>query len=57
MNTFEAISQRRSIRKYRNEKVPREQIEKVLVAAVLAPSGKNRQHRKPTYRCNYSGLR
>ncbi len=43
MNTFEAISQRRSIRKYRDEQVPRDLIEKILEAAMLAPSGKNRQ--------------
>ncbi|WP_407309694.1 nitroreductase family protein [Desulfosporosinus sp. SB140] len=43
MDTFEAISQRRSIRKYKSEKVSREQIERILEAAVLAPSGKNRQ--------------
>lgn len=43
MDTFKAISQRRSIRKYKSEKVSREQIEGILEAAVLAPSGKNRQ--------------
>ncbi|MDQ7096860.1 nitroreductase family protein [Desulfosporosinus sp. PR] len=43
MDTFKVISQRRSIRKYKSEKIPREQIERILEAATLAPSGKNRQ--------------
>ena len=40
---FEAIAARRSIRKYKDTPLPRELVEKVLEAARLAPSGKNRQ--------------
>jgi nitroreductase len=43
METMEAISRRRSIRRFKDAPVPRELVEKVLAAAVLAPSGKNRQ--------------
>jgi len=43
VNAFEAIAARRSIRRFRDEPVPRELTEKVLAAACLAPSGKNRQ--------------
>jgi len=43
MNTFEAISARRSIRAFRNDPLSDEAIRKVLMAAVQAPSGKNRQ--------------
>jgi nitroreductase len=43
METMEAISRRRSIRRFRDTPVPRELVEKVLAAAVLAPSAKNRQ--------------
>lgn len=43
MDVFEAISQRRSIRKFEDRPVPRELIEKILHAAILAPSGKNAQ--------------
>jgi len=43
MNTFEAIEQRRSIRKFKNKPIPDETIVKILNAAIQAPSGKNRQ--------------
>lgn len=43
MNTLEAISGRRSIRKFKSTPVPREAIETILEAARQAPSGKNRQ--------------
>ena len=43
MSDLEGIRQRRSIRKYKPDPVPREAIEEVLGAAILAPSGKNRQ--------------
>lgn len=43
METMQAISRRRSIRRFRNAPVPRDLIEKVLATAVLAPSAKNRQ--------------
>lgn len=39
----EAIEQRRSIRKFTSEPVPREQVVQMLEAARLAPSGSNRQ--------------
>lgn len=43
MNTMEAMANRRSIRKYRETPVPRDLVERVLAAALQAPSGKNRQ--------------
>jgi len=43
MEVREAITRRRSIRRFTDQPVPREMIEKVLSAAVLAPSAKNRQ--------------
>lgn len=43
MDVFEAIRTRRSIRKYLDKPVERENIERVLEAARLAPSGANRQ--------------
>lgn len=43
MDTLEAIAGRRSIRKFKDRPVPRELIEQILAAAVLAPSGKNMQ--------------
>ncbi|MCI5884310.1 MAG: nitroreductase family protein [Eubacterium sp.] len=43
MTIPECIEQRRSIRKYTDQEVEKEKIEEVLRAALLAPSGKNRQ--------------
>lgn len=43
MNTLEAINGRRSIRKFKEEKVARETIEKIVAAAAYAPSWKNTQ--------------
>ena len=43
METFEAISRRRSIRSFHSDPVPKEHIEKILQAAILSPSSKNRQ--------------
>lgn len=43
MDTLAAITDRRSIRKFQDQKVPRESIEEILELAVKAPSGKNRQ--------------
>lgn len=43
MNTIEAITGRRSIRKFKPEKVDRETIEKIVAAAAYAPSWKNTQ--------------
>lgn len=39
----DAIKQRRSIRKFRDDPVPREMVDEILEAARLAPSGSNRQ--------------
>jgi nitroreductase len=43
MDVFEAITARRSIRKYKSEPVREEQLGKILEAARLAPSAGNRQ--------------
>jgi nitroreductase len=43
MDTIETIRARRSIRRFRENPVPRELIQRVLEAAVQAPSAKNRQ--------------
>lgn len=43
MNTLESIANRRSIRKFTQEPVAREAIERILNAAIQAPSAKNRQ--------------
>ena len=43
MDTFTAIESRRSIRKFKNDPVPQELLDKILWAATLAPSGKNKQ--------------
>lgn len=43
METQAAIAGRRSIRRFHDKPVPRELIERVLEAAVQAPSGKNSQ--------------
>jgi nitroreductase len=43
MNVFEAIGRRRSIRKYKNKTLSESQIEQLLEAARLAPSGCNVQ--------------
>ena len=43
MNTFDAIAQRRSIRKFKDTPLTDEIIEKILTAAIQAPSGKNMQ--------------
>lgn len=40
---IKAIENRRSIRKYKPDEVPREAIEEILQAGILAPSSKNRQ--------------
>ena len=37
------IRQRRSIRKYKSQEIPKEQVEAIIEAAVMAPSAKNRQ--------------
>lgn len=43
MNTLEAITTRRSIRKFRNTPLPEGSLHTILTAATQAPSGKNRQ--------------
>lgn len=43
MDIFEAIKERRSIRRYRTEPVPQELLQQVLEAARVAPSAANRQ--------------
>ena len=43
MNTIEMIKDRRSIRKYKSEAVPREIIEEIVDAGLYAASGMNRQ--------------
>jgi len=40
---LEAINSRRSIRKFKDHLIPKAMIEKVITAATLAPSGKNKQ--------------
>lgn len=42
-SVYDSIYKRRSIRKYKSDMLPKEQIEKILDAARVAPSGKNRQ--------------
>lgn len=43
METLKALVERRSIRKFKDEKVDRETIEKIVAAAAYAPSWKNTQ--------------
>ena len=43
MKTLEAIAQRRSIRKFKDTPVSEDDIREILLAATLAPSGKNNQ--------------
>ena len=43
MEIFETIQKRRSIRSYTNQPIPREDLEKIIDAGRLAPSGNNRQ--------------
>lgn len=41
---YQLLKSRRSIRKFKNTPIPRETIERILDAAMEAPSGKNRQN-------------
>lgn len=41
---YSVLKARKSIRKYRNEAIPSETLQRVLEAATYAPSGKNRQN-------------
>ena len=43
MEALEAILKRRSVRSYTGDPIPREDLEKIVDAARLAPSGYNRQ--------------
>ena len=43
MDALEAIRARRSIRKFKDQPVPRDVLERILAATVQAPSGKNNQ--------------
>jgi nitroreductase len=43
LNTLEAISKRRSIRNFLDTEIPKEIVEKILRAAILAPSAGNLQ--------------
>ncbi len=43
MNTIEIIKKRRSVRKYRNDPIPRDVLEDIIDCARLAPSGNNSQ--------------
>ena len=43
MNALQAIAQRRSIRRFKDTPIPDEVMEKILTAAIQAPSGKNAQ--------------
>ena len=43
-NTFiEILKERRSIRKYTNESIPKEKLEMILQAGLISPSGRNRK--------------
>jgi nitroreductase len=46
MNVFEAIKERKSIRKYKNTEVEDEKLKKILESARIAPSAANRQEWK-----------
>jgi nitroreductase len=43
MNTIDCLLNRRSIRKYKDKQVPKETIDKILEAAMYAPSARNLQ--------------
>jgi nitroreductase len=43
MNTLEAIAARRSIRAFKQDEISDDAVERLLAAAIQAPSGKNRQ--------------
>ena len=43
MDTFEAIQKRRSVRAYTGDPIPLEELEKIVDAGRLAPSGNNKQ--------------
>ncbi len=46
MGVFDTIKDRRSIRTYKDERIPKDKLEKLLEAARFAPSAGNGQHWK-----------
>ena len=46
MDVFDTIKDRRSIRAYKGERIPKDKLDKLLEAARLAPSAANRQNWK-----------
>ena len=40
---MDILTTRRSVRKYKNESIPKEKIEKILQAGLISPSGRNRR--------------
>ncbi|MHB8102583.1 MAG: nitroreductase family protein [Methanosarcina sp.] len=46
MSVFDTIKDRRSIRVYKGERIPKDKLEKLLAVARLAPSAANRQNWK-----------
>jgi nitroreductase len=46
MDVFKAINERKSIRKYKNDEIEDEKLEKILESARIAPSAANRQEWK-----------
>jgi len=46
MDVFDTIKDRRSIRTYKDERIPKDKLEKLLESARLAPSAANRQNWK-----------
>lgn len=43
MNLLEIMQNRRSVRTYTGEKIPKDKLEKILQAGLLSPSGRNRK--------------
>jgi nitroreductase len=43
MDVYDAIQQRRSVRKYEDRAIPQDVLERVLQAGILAPTGRNTQ--------------
>ncbi|WMT80585.1 hypothetical protein TEMA_09060 [Terrisporobacter mayombei] len=44
MSNLDFIYKRKSVRKFKDEMVPKEDIDKILKAATFAPSARNRQN-------------
>jgi len=43
MDAYDALMNRRSVRKYLKDPVPTEMVQKIMTAAIWAPSGSNTQ--------------